>query len=158
SAFAQRDHAGSLRWLFSGSLRWFGLRGRRSFSLLGLAFRHWPAAGNCMLNHRVSDSRIDFQHQAAQNRFIEMKLAVYRIDLVGVELEISQPIGPLPLPLDGIRQATFFPQAAGKHLASKLLDGRGNQRYCSPGIASVTVGIEDEHAFVNVLGQSVAPD
>ena len=100
---------------------------------------------------------LDLQRHAAKNRLVDPNLAVEIGQLAAVDAEIGQPVGPLLVPVDRIGQLLLVPQSADEHFAAELADKIGNRAAKLPRILGIFVGIQDHHAFVDVLGQVISP-
>ena len=110
--------------------------------------------GRQRMGHQgVDDPRLDLQEQHPQDVVGDLALPLQFDQPRAVQAEVGQPVGAFALSLDGIGQAPLFPEAADEHLAAELLDHGGNLARHRFVIPPKTVGIENEHAFVDDRGQ-----
>jgi len=113
----------------------------------GLTFKLIDRHNHLFLSVRdqgIDQTWIDAGEQEAKECFVQLASPIEFFQLLGIKLEIRQPIGSLLVAVDRIGEPLLSPESAHQNLAAEIGDHRLNAAGNPTWVASVVVAIKEK--------------
>ncbi len=85
----------------------------------GFLLGHFVDSGS-MVEDRLDEAWVNLQDELPKDASTQVALAMDFCNRIGLAAKVDEPVGSLSLPLNGIRQPTFFPKPADDHFAIEI--------------------------------------